>query len=233
MSELAAAPVNPDPGVVTVWSDIGCPWATLSLHVLHQAVAASGVTLIIDHRAFPLELFNHRPTPKVIVDSEVVAIAGLVPGLGWRTWSAPESTYPVTMLPALEAVQAAKHPEAGGLAASDELDTALRVAFYVEHACISIPGVILDVASGCPAVDTEALARLIAAGAGRPQVYHQYRQARSDQIQGSPHLFAVGFAQHNPGVNYHWTQPPPWGFPRLDSYSGQWAEELVTRTASG
>ncbi|MFE6450649.1 DsbA family oxidoreductase [Nocardiopsis dassonvillei] len=219
---------RPEPGVVTVWSDIGCPWATLALDTLHARARERGMDLAIDHRAFPLELFNRIPTPKQIVDSEVVAIAAVLPHLGWRLWPGPESTYPVTTLPALEAVQAAKSPQVGGLAASDELDTALRRALYAEGRCVSIHPVILDIARECPRVDADALAEELALGRGRAEVYEHWRTARGPHVQGSPHLFAAGWAEHNPGVRYHWTAPPPeGGFPRLEEYDPSWAEGLL------
>jgi predicted DsbA family dithiol-disulfide isomerase len=222
---------NPDRDTVTVWSDIGCPWATLALHTLHTLRARAAHRdrpIRIDHRAFPLELFNARPTPKLIVDVEVVAIAGHRPELGWRPWTGPESAYPVTTLPALEAVQACKDPAVGGLRASDELDAALRAAFYVDSRCISVHSVILDVARQCPHVDDQQLAAALARGAGRSEVYAQWEVARRPQVQGSPHLFAAGGpAVHNPGADYHWTASPPEGFPRLDHYRTEWADDLL------
>lgn len=216
------------PQTVTAWSDIGCPWATLAMHTLHAAAAARGQEIAVNHRAFPLELFNRMPTPKFIVDAEVVVIGGRHPELGWRPWREAESTYPVTMLPALEAVQAAKDPLVGGLRASDELDTALRAAFYADHACISIPSVLLDVAGQCEHVDEAALAAAIARGAGRAEVYRDWRIAQGPAVKGSPHLFAAGgFTRHNPGVSYHWSDHPPVGFPVFESYSDDWAAELL------
>lgn len=216
-------------GGVTVWSDISCPWATLALHTLHAEASARGQQVTVSHRAFPLELFNRMPTPKFIVDAEVTVIGGRCPDLGWRPWREAECTYPVTMLPALEAVQAAKDPAVGGLRASDELDTALRAAFFADHACISIPSVLLDIARDCEHVDDAALADAIARGAGRAEVYRDWRIAQGPQIQGSPHVFAPsGFARHNPGVVYRWSAPPPaGGFPVFDSYSERWAGELL------
>lgn len=175
---MATDVLNTEPGTVTVWSDIGCPWATLALHTLHARAADRSVTLRIDHRAFPLELFNSMPTPKYIVDAEVVVIAARRPEVGWRTWSAPEWTYPVTTMLAMEAVQAAKAPEVGGLTASDELDAALRHAFYVDHRCIGIHSVILDLAEQCPHVDVPALAAALARGAGRTEIYDQWEVAK-------------------------------------------------------
>jgi predicted DsbA family dithiol-disulfide isomerase len=220
--------MNPDPRTVTVWSDIGCPWATLALHTLRERARERGVEILIDHRAFPLELFNRIPTPKHILDAEIVTIAGHRPELGWRFWAGPDSTYPVTTLPPMEAVQAAKDPSIGGLRGSDELDAALRKAFYVDGQCISMPSVILDVAAECEHVDPAKLATAIARGAGRPDVYDQWEIAKGPGVQGSPHLYAGnGFAAHNPGATYHWTNRPPIGFPRLDDYHPEWVDELL------
>lgn len=235
--------VNPTDGVVTVWSDIGCPWATLCLDMLHVAAELRKVHLVIDHRAFPLELINRIPTPKGIVDAEVVVIGAHRPALGWKLWTGPADSYPVTMLPALEAVQAAKDPSLGGLRGSDELDTALRAAFYVDNLCISLPTVILDIAATCEHVDHDALASALAAGEGRAQVYAQWHLVGSGIVRGSPHVFASdGYERHNPGVVYHWTGQPPLplgygpqggvGLPKLDSYDESWVDELLNRIAS-
>ncbi|MEE1940139.1 DsbA family protein [Streptomyces sp. TRM 70361] len=221
-----------DTPVVTVWSDISCPWATLALHTLHRAAERLALPVLVDHRAFPLELFNGVPNPKYIVDAEVAVIAGRLPELGWRRWSAPEWTYPVTLLPAMEAVQAAKDPGIGGLRGSDELDAALRRAYYTDSRCVSVPAVILDVAGQCPHVDAGRLAEALARGAGRAEVYEQWRTARGPEIQGSPHLFAPGgYRAHNPGAVYAWHGDPLKGdgFPRLDDYRPEWAEELLRR----
>ena len=60
----------PEPGVVRFYSDIGCPWASLAVHRLRRRRAERGLDDVvrIDHRAFPLELFNEQVTPKTIVD---------------------------------------------------------------------------------------------------------------------------------------------------------------------
>jgi predicted DsbA family dithiol-disulfide isomerase len=223
--------INPRPDVVTVWSDIGCPWATLALVTLRRAIEKADAPVLIDHRVFPLELFNKMPTPKPIIDAEVIAIGGLITDIGWQQWTAPESTYPVTTLPAMAAVQAAKAESVGGLLASDQLDAALRHAYYGESRCISVPGVILEVAESCAAVNVEALASAISSGAGIAEIYTQYETARGDRVQGSPHLFAAsGFDSHNPGATYTWSAPaPPNAFPRLQEYDAAWADDLVAK----
>ena len=220
--------LNPDSRIITIWSDIGCPWATLALNTLRTAARERGQELLVDHRAFPLELFNEQPTPKFIVDAEIVAIAAQRPELGWKLWPGPDSTYPVTTLPAMEAVQAAKSPTVGGLAASDELDGALREAFYAGGRCISIHSVILDVAASCANVDENALAEELARGSGRAEIYQDWKIAQGPEIQGSPHLFATGgYAVHNPGATYHWTAKPGEGFPHLEHYEPGWTKALL------
>src|SRR5699024_8708237 len=145
---------NMVPGVITVWSDISCPWATMALHTLRGRAAELDVTLEVDHRVFPLELINAEPSPQPAHDAEVAQIAAVRADLGWAAWSGPSWAYPVTTLPALQAVQAAKIQ---GLRAADALDAALRRAFYVEHRMISLVPVIEEIAQECPAVDAERL----------------------------------------------------------------------------
>ncbi|MCW2947729.1 MAG: putative dithiol-disulfide isomerase involved in polyketide biosynthesis [Actinoallomurus sp.] len=225
---------NPDRRVVTVWSDIGCPWATLALITLHDRARARGDALLVDHRAFPLELFNRRPTPKPVVDTEVEALVRRLPELGWTPWAALDSTYPVTTLPAMEAVQACKLPEIGGLPASDELDAALRRAFYQDGRCISVHAVILDAAEECPHVDAERLAAALAQGVGRAAVYQQWSIAQRPEVDGSPHLFTIGGLDvHNPGVTYHWAGTSADRVLHLDDYRLEWADELLNTLADG
>ncbi len=74
----------------------------------------------------------------------------LAPRAGWQPWAAPDHAWPVTMLPPMEAVQAAKLQS---LAAAEELDRGLRRAFWGESRCISLRHVILEVATECDSVD--------------------------------------------------------------------------------
>lgn len=212
---------------LTVWSDIGCPWATLALHTLHDAARRAGADLDLTHRNFPLELFNGVPTPKRLVDVEVAGIGGLRPELGWRPWSADPATYPVTTLPAMAAVRATARGQ--GNAAADELDSALRAAFFAGSRCISVPQVILDVAAACRLVDAEALARDLASGAGVVDVYADWRLAQELHVQGSPQLESGGRRWVNPGVGpMRWSVGPGEGFLRVESYDDTWTRELLT-----
>ncbi|MCX6461071.1 MAG: dithiol-disulfide isomerase [Actinobacteria bacterium] len=220
---------------MTVWSDIGCPWASLALHVLRDAATQRGYTLLVDHRAFPLELFNERPTPRPIIDAEVIAIVGLVPDTGWRAWGSPSWHYPSSTLLAMEAVQAAKSPEVGGLTGSDALDAALRHAFYAEGRCIGIPSVITEVAKSIDVLDAELLSRRLEEGTSRASIYRDWRVAAAPEVRGSPQFFdAAGRTLHNPGVDYRWTSSPDTGgVPRFESYDDTWVEVVLGWTQPG
>lgn len=183
---------------IVVWSDIGCPWAHIAVARLHRIRHELGLddTVRLDHRAFPLELFNDRPTPKPHLDAETEELSAKEPEAGWQPWQRPDHEWPVTTLPALEAVQAAK---AQSLQASEQLDRSLRRAFFHDSRCISLRPVILDVASTCDHVDVDALRSALDDGSARRAVIDHYETAEAEGVEGSPHLFFPdGTGRHNP-----------------------------------
>jgi predicted DsbA family dithiol-disulfide isomerase len=222
----------PPPGTISVWSDIVCPWSHAALWRLHDARRRLGLTerVRFDHRAFPLELFNSEPTPFRTVAAEVPVCGQLAPRAGWQVWQGPLTSWPVTTLPAMEAVQAAKRQ---GLAASEQLDRALRTAFFAESRCISLRNVILEVASSCEVVDVGALAAALDSGESRQRIIDDWNAAQRDGVRGSPHLFlADGSDWHNPGVTIHWEGSEGIGFPVVDSDDPSVSEEIVRRAAA-
>ncbi|HEU0129440.1 MAG TPA: DsbA family protein [Mycobacteriales bacterium] len=215
---------------ITVWSDVGCPWASLFVWRALARRAALGLeeAVRLDHRCFPLELVNERPTPRAVVDAEVEALAPLVPDAGWRAWSRDPSAYPVTTLPALEAVQAAK---AQGLDASERLDLALRQAFWRDNRCISLRHEVLAAAESA-GVDVAALAEALDAGTARQAVVDDWRAFKEAGVQGSPHVFLPdGSDVANPGIEQHWEGPKPGGKPVVDSDDVGAIDALLRRAA--
>jgi len=192
------------PGTIAVWSDVGCPWSHAVVWRLHDArrrLALEG-RVRFDHHAFPLELFNSEPTPRRERDAEWPIAASLAPRAGWQAWSAPDHTWPVTMLPPMEAVQAAKLQS---LEASEALDRELRRAFWGESRCISLRHVILEVASGCDGLDLAALTGALDDGRARRALFDDWAVARTDEVRGSAHLFAPdGTNAQNPGIAIGW-----------------------------
>ena len=196
--------ITVEPGTVQIWSDIGCPWAHAAVWRIWDARRRLGLEdrIRFDHRAFPLELFNSQGTPRDELDAELPVCSSLAPRAGWQPWSAPDWTYPATMLPAMEAVQAAKQQ---GLAASEALDRGLRRAFWGESRCVSLRHVILEVASQVDGLDLSILAGALDAGRARHAIFDDWTIAKMDAVQGSPHFFlSDGTNGQNPGLQADW-----------------------------
>lgn len=226
--------VPPPPGTVLVFSDIACPWASLAVHRLRARRYALGLDadVTIDHRAFPLELINKRATPKEIIDSEAEVIADHEPGLDWKPWTLPEWTYPGSVLVALEAVQAAKEPRVGGMRISENLDAALRHAFYAQGRPIGLHSTVLEVAKEVDELNLSALGELLETGVARPLIFEQWRQAVRNDVQGSPHLFMPdGTSLHNPGIEMHWSEGKQARRPVIDVDDPAVYDDLLQRTA--
>ncbi|MQA85688.1 MAG: dithiol-disulfide isomerase [Streptosporangiales bacterium] len=222
-------------GTVVMFSDVGCPWASLAVHRLRRRRAELGLddAVVIDHRCFPLELINRQVTPKTIVDAEVAVVGSHEPSLGWRPWVRAERAYPSTTLLALEAVQAAKTEEVGGLRAGEELDAALRRAWYAESHSIHLYAEIIDIAGSCDAVKVDALDAALRRGVGRAEVFAQWRQAEDIAVQGSPHLYlADGFDVHNPGITLSWTGGQFHGMPVIEDDRPAVYDEILRRAAA-
>ncbi|GAA2966217.1 DsbA family oxidoreductase [Actinokineospora diospyrosa] len=220
------------PNAVVVFTDLNCSFAHLGVYRLHETRRRLGLEgrLWFDHRAFPLELFNHSVNERPGVDSEIAVVGALAPDAGWRLWQGPDWTYPVTTLPALEAVQAAK---AQGLAASEALDRALRWAFWAEGRTISMRHVILDVAKETGAVDVSALAEALDDGRARRTVMDQFAIAGEGRVNCSPHVFLYdGTNEANPGVSARWLNGDfGTGFPVIDSDDPSVYDRLLNHAA--
>lgn len=224
--------IQVDPATIVVYADVGCPWAHLAVHRLHRARAEAGLAdrVRFDIRPFPLEIFNRQPTPKLILDAEVPVAGALDAEAGWRMWQRPPFEYPVTMLPAMEAVETAKEQ---GLEVSEELDRALRVAFFGESRVISLRHVIEEVASECALLEENKLMDALDEGRARPAMMEHVRRAGSDEVDGSPHLFLPdGTSEHNPGIEMHWEGDHGKGFPVVDRDRPDIYRELLQRAAA-
>ena len=220
------------PGTIAVWSDLGCPWSHAVVWRLHDARRRLGLEarLAFDHHAFPLELFNSEPTPRWHIDVEAPVVATIAPRAGWQPWSAPDSAWPVTLLPPMEAVQAAKLES---LDAAEALDRALRHALYAESRCISLRHVILEVAHESGKVDVAALAEALDDGRARRALVEDWRTAQGDEVLGSAHLFAPdGTNAQNPGIGIGWEDDgTPFGRYWIERDEPGAIDDLVRRAA--
>ncbi|MFL6241263.1 MAG: DsbA family protein [Actinomycetes bacterium] len=223
------------PGTVAVWGDIACPWASLAVHRLHAARTRLGLDdqVRIDLRAFPLELVNGRCTPKRTIDAEVAAIGAHEPALAWQSWQRRVDEYPSSVLIALSAVQAAKDESVGGLRASEEIDHALRKAFYRDSRPIGQWTEVFEVAMSCSGLDTDALTEVMLSGAGLRAVVEQHDFAERNDVKGSPHLFCPdGSDFHNPGISMKWTKEQGRGFLVIEKDDPSIYDELLHRAVA-
>lgn len=223
-------PATPD--TISVYTDLNCSFAHVAVHRLHETRRRLGLEgrIWFDFRAFPLELFNREVNARPGVDSEISVLGALEPEAGWRLWQGPDWAYPVTTLPALEAVHAAKSQS---LEASERLDRGLRRAFWAEGRCISMRHVILEVAAETGAVEVEGLARALDTGSARAAVTAQYESAREGRVNCSPHVFLHdGTDMANPGIEARWVNGDfGQGFPVIDGDRPEVYEELLARAA--
>ncbi len=214
------------PGTIIVYSDIACPWSHLAVHRLWTTRERMGLGDVVrfDHRAFPLELFNERATPKRALDAELPVVGGLDPSAGWHTWDRADWEYPGTTLLALEAVQAAKGQ---GLEASEALDRTLRLAFFRDRRNISLRHEIVAAAKTTHEVDAASLIDVLDAGTCRRTILDQRTEAESGPVEGSPHLFlSDGTGAHNPGIEMHVDDGR---FPVIDKDDPSIYDELLER----
>jgi len=208
-TQPADIPSDAGPGVITVYSDIVCPWAHLALHRLRDALGRSGAddTVVIAHRAFPLEVLNGRPTPFDAFDRAVAMGRSIAPDAGWERWDGPEWSFPSSSILALEAVQAAAAQDP---TRADLVDHAMRTAFWVHHKCIAAMPVVLEVLETTGGVDFDAAAAELWSGRPRAALRHHTDTAKSAAVEASPHVIVKGLddarSWTNPGIT---TTGPP------------------------
>lgn len=163
-----------------------------------------------------------------MIELEKPVVGALDEALGFKPWQRDPSEYPVTSLPANEAVHAVKEQSP---AAVEQLDMALRLAFWRDSRCISMRYEILDIAAGCDRVDVDALREALDDGRARGPMMRTYSACQS-RVQGSPHFFlADGSDVHNPGISMHQVGEPGAGFLVVDGDDGAVYDQLVRRAA--
>lgn len=218
------------PGTVTAFTDVMCGWSTIAFHRFYRARSAAGLDgrLFLDPQLFLLEDVNEMALNTKIIEGEKPVVGALAEELEFKPWQRDPSEYPVTSLLANEAVHAAKEQSP---AAAEQLDMALRLAFWRDSRCISMLHEILDVADGCEQVDVDRLRDALDDGRARGAMMRVYRTHRED-VQGSPHFFLPdGSDVHNPGIEMHQVGEPGAGFLVLDADDPSVYDDMVQRAA--
>jgi predicted DsbA family dithiol-disulfide isomerase len=180
--------------VLTVFSDLHCPWAYLFSIRLRRA--RTGVSdPPVAWRCWPLELVNERGTPWATVSQEIPVLTQLEPD----HFAAPRrETWPSTMLPAMEALKVAG--ELGGPEAADRFDEAARRAFFLDRRDLSIRPTLADLAAEA-GLDRARFLDAFDGGGHRRSVIADWQEGRRRGVEGSPHVFlADGTGRFNPGI---------------------------------
>jgi len=223
--------LTPLPGKVTIFSDTWCAFGHVAVFRLHAARARLRLQeqVFFDHRAFPMELINGNAGSRPGSDSEVPSVGACEPDAGWKLWQDKDWLYPNSTLPALEAVLAAKEQ---GFRASEDLDLALRHAFWVQSRCITNRAVILDVAATTRSVDPHRLADALDDGHVRPVLAADARIATGEEaVVCSPHVFvADGTDYPNPGMDVEWLGDWGVGFPRITKDTPAIYDDILKRS---
>jgi predicted DsbA family dithiol-disulfide isomerase len=180
--------------VLTVFSDLHCPWAYVFTIRLRRARAAADQPPVA-WRCWPLELVNDRGTPWETLSQEVPVLTQLEPD----HFAPPKrETWPSTLLPAMEALKVAG--ELGGPAAADRFDEAARRAFFLDRRDLSIRPVLADIATEA-GLDRAGFLDAFDGGGLRASVVADWHEGRRRGVEGSPHAFLPdGTAVFNPGV---------------------------------
>jgi len=188
---------------VDIWSDIHCQWALIAVHRLRSARGRHGLEVVFVPRAWPLEWVNGHGTPRAIVTTETAALAGHEPEL-FNAYQ--NDSWPSTFLPAFELVAATRRRH--GLRAAEEVDYALRLAFFRDSVDVSVrAGLVLALeraAAGYPIIDAEAVLDEWLHSNPRADVDNDFAESLTLPIQGSPQVFwPDGSTTHNPGMTDH------------------------------
>jgi predicted DsbA family dithiol-disulfide isomerase len=180
--------------VLTVFSDLHCPWAYVFSIRLRRARDGAG-GLPVAWRCWPLELVNERGTPWATLSQEVPVLTQLEPD----HFAPPKrETWPSTLLPAMEALKVAG--ELGGAEAADRFDEAARRAFFLDNRDLSIRPTLADVAAEA-GLDRAAFLDAFDGGGHRRAVVADWQEGRRRGVEGSPHAFLPdGSGVFNPGV---------------------------------
>jgi predicted DsbA family dithiol-disulfide isomerase len=133
----------PEAVPIALYADLSCPYAYLTAYRLRKLRDEYRGRIAIVHKCLALEYVNRQPTPKRALDIELAVLMLEEPDIPYEPWHAPDSTWPVTLWPAFEAVKCA---ERQGLELADELSWAIRTAFFAESRCVAMRDVLLELA---------------------------------------------------------------------------------------
>jgi hypothetical protein len=169
------------------------------VHRLRAARDRDGIDVVFDQRPWPLELVNSRGTPRAVLTQETAVLSTEEPELfsAYR-----DESWPSSFLAAFELVAAARR--VGGLRAAEDVDYALRIAFFRHSVDVSIRAGLeraMKVARKFDAeLDSDAVLHAWSTEPVRADVLADFERSKALPIEGSPQIFwPDGSTSHNPG----------------------------------
>lgn len=177
---------------IATYADLACPYAYVTAYRVRKLRNEYRGTIVIEHKSLPLEYVNKEPTPKALLELELPLLIREEPGIPYQPWQRPDSEWPVTIWPAFEAVKCA---ERQSMALADDLDWAIRVAFFAESRCISLRHVLLDLAQQV-GLDGKRFADDFDRGVTKYQVLQEAQEGWERlHVEGSP-TFVLPSGKH-------------------------------------
>lgn len=204
--------------MITIWSDIHCPWAYVAILRLHRMRDHLGADrLVLDLRSYPRELTGGEKITAETTQREVVALAQLEP----TAFSALETgAWPTSNLPAFEAQ---KWGFSMGQEIGESFDLALRRAVFLHGHNLGVRGELLAVAE-TEGLMADQLGAALDDGRFRKAVTADVDEALVQGVEGSPQVVLPdGTTHHNPGMTYRRER----GIPIILSDHPSVYEELV------
>lgn len=209
--------------VVEVFSDLHCPHAYLTRYRLREVADRLEEDVRFVSRCLSIELATDSPTPRGILGVETHSLVLQEDEIPYEPWPDEKITqWPVTFLPAFEAVKAA---EAIDQKTAWELDWRIREAFFAEHRCVSLRHVLADLAAEV-GFARDAFLEEWDTGRHRETVIEESREGWQDEgFTHSPSIrYPDGSTEINPGD--HWTEMDPDRNFRLTGFDPGRADEV-------
>ncbi|QBD74985.1 dithiol-disulfide isomerase [Ktedonosporobacter rubrisoli] len=180
---------------IAMYADLFCPYAYISAYRVRKLRSSEYPNSIcIEHKSLSLEYINKEPTPRRLLASEIPLLMLEEPDIPYQPWYRSESEWPVTMWPAFEAVKCA---ERQSLVLADELDWAIRKAFFAESRCISLRHVLFELAEET-GVDMARFSEDFDHGAARYQVLQETKDGWEHlHVAGSPTFVLASGKQYS------------------------------------
>jgi predicted DsbA family dithiol-disulfide isomerase len=163
--------------VITVWSDMFCPWGYVTGLRLRKIRDELGVDVAFDFRTWPLDV-AFKPQPASRVKAEIVALAQHEP----NAFTLYQGDLPTSSVLASEAQ---KWGYSYGDEVGESFDLAIRRALFLHSRNVGLQSELLAVAT-TEGLDAGALAGALSSGRFRSAVDADIREGRELPVEGSP-----------------------------------------------